>query len=257
MASTSTTKGSLPSYAVRPGVTIPDWSVVVSTAAERALRTLMETDHILRRWSGYTLAEDLARRAVLDFYRTHGHAPAISDLSSHLRIDVSVIRALLFRLRERDLVLFDAEKDMIVGAYPFTDRDTDHLVKLNGRDFNAMCAVDALGIGDMCRSDIQVASRCRMSLAPISIATRRHGREIETLQPQTAVVWLRLGYTGGCAASSLCAETAFFRSDDDLTAWRNTRHSDSPGIQLSIPEALEVGRAIFRKSLVTATLNIG
>jgi mercuric reductase len=255
MATTAAAKSFLPSFSVRLGATIPDWSVVVSSAAERALRTLMGTDHILRRWSGFTPAEDRARRAILDYYTTHGHAPAISDVSSSLGLGELEVRSLLLRLKDRDLVIFDAERDVIVGAYPFTNRDTGHRVSLGGRNINAMCAVDALGVGDMCGSDVYVASACRDSLAPISIATSGHGREIETLQPQTTVVWLGLSYVDGCAASSLCAETAFFRSDADLTAWLGARRSNTPGIRLSIPEALEVGRAIFRQSLVTAMSN--
>jgi mercury(II) reductase len=139
--------------------------------------------------------------------------------------------------------------DKIVGAYPFTDGDTGHRVTLNGRVINAMCAVDALGIGAMTERDITIASRCRHCDRPIRIATRDQGRVLAQVEPQAAVVWQSVHYEGACAANSLCATTAFFCSDDHLSAWRRERAADEPGVRLSIEEGLEAGRALFGPSL--------
>lgn len=237
----------LPSYVVRPGVTFPDWSAVSSPVVKEALLAMVSTDHVLNRWSGYEAATDRIRVALLQLYAEDGRAPAIDVLAQRAGLSETAIRSLLQELRRRDLVVLDGER--IVGAYPFTDQDTGHRVTLDGRVLNAMCAVDALGIGAMTGRDIAIASRCRHCGTPIRIITQDRGRALADVAPGTAVVWLSVRYEGGCAANSLCTATSFFCSDDHLAAWHRERSADEPGFRLSIEEALEAGRAIFGPSL--------
>lgn len=237
-----------PSFAVRPGVTFPDWSVVTSPTVRDALQAMVGSDHVLNRWSGYDSATDRVRVALLQLYSEDGRAPAIDVLAEHARLsEPAAIRPLLEELRQRDLVVLDGER--IVGAYPFTDRDSGHRVTLDGRAVNAMCAVDALGIGAMTDRDIAITSQCRQCGAPIRIDTRNRGRAIAHLEPLTTVMWQSVLYEGACAASSLCETTAFFCSDEHLSTWRHERHADEPGFRLSIEEGLEAGRALFGPSL--------
>jgi len=237
----------LPSYAVRPGVTFPDWSVVKSPAVKDALQAMVGSDHVFDRWSGYDPATDRVRVALLQLYSEDGRAPTKGTLAERAGLNETSVRTLLEELRRRDLVVLDGER--IVGAYPFTDRDAGHRVTLDGRVLNAMCAVDALGIGAMTDRDITIASRCRHCGAPIRIATRDQGRALAQIEPRTAVMWQSVRYEGACAANSLCATTAFFCSDDDLSAWRREQAADEAGFRLSIEEGLEAGRALFGPSL--------
>jgi mercury(II) reductase len=147
----------------------------------------------------------------------------------------------------RDLVVLDGER--IVGAYPFTGRDTGHRVTLDGRVLNAMCAVDALGIGAMTDCGVAIAPRCRHCGAPIRITTRDRGRVLAEVEPRAAVIWRSIRYESACAANSLCATTAFFCADEHLSAWRRKRSADEPGFRLSMEEGLEAGRALFGPSL--------
>ncbi|ABS68140.1 mercury(II) reductase [Hephaestia caeni] len=241
----------LPSYAVRPGVTFPDWPVVSSLVVKDALLAMVGSGHVLNRWSGYDPATDRVRVVLLQLYAEHGRAPTPGALAKCAALSETAIQPLLQDLRRRDLVVLDGDK--IVGAYPFTDRDTGHRVTLDGRTLNAMCAVDALGIGAMTGHDIAIASSCRYCGAPIRIATRDRGRALAQVEPRTAFVWLSVRYEGACAANSLCAATSFFCSDDHLAAWRQERRSAEPGFRLSIEEALEAGRAIFGPSLAGVT----
>src|SRR6266851_8097069 len=243
-ASASTT---LPSYAVRPGVTFPDWSVVTSPAVKDALQAMVGSDHVFDRWSGYDPATDRVRVALLQLYSEDGRAPTTGALAERAGVNETSVRTLLEELRRRDLVVLDGER--IVGAYPFTDRDTGHRVTLDGRVFNAMCAVDALGIGAMTDRDITIASRCRHCGAPIRVTTRDQGRMLARVEPKTSVMWQSVRYEGACAANSLCASTAFFCSDEHLSAWRRERSADEPGFRLSIEEGLEAGGALFGPSL--------
>mgnify|MGYP001031519131 CR=1 FL=1 len=241
------TPETLPSYAVRPGVTFPDWSVVKSPAVKDALQAMVGSDHVFDRWSGYDPATDLVRVALLELYSEDGRAPTTGALAERAGLNETSVGTLLEELRRRDLVVLDGER--IVGSYPFTDRDAGYRVTLDGRVLNAMCAVDALGIGAMTDRDITIASRCRHCGAQIRIATRDQGRALAQIEPRTAVVWQSVRYEGACAANSLCATTAFFCSDDHLSAWRREQAADEAGFRLSVEEGLEAGRALFGPSL--------
>src|SRR6185312_7250192 len=184
---------------------------------------------VFNRWSGYDAVTDRVRVALLQLYAGDGRAPAIAALAERAGLSEPAIRPVLEELRRRDLVVLDCGR--IIGAYPYTDRDTGHRVTLGRTQVkthvNAMCGLDALGIGAMTGGDVRVASRCRHCGAAVRIATRDRGT----------------------ALADIAATTAFFCSDDHLAAWRRECSADEPGFRLSIPEALEAGRALFGPSL--------
>jgi len=134
----------LPTYAVRPGVTFPDWSIVTSPTVRDALKAMLGSGHVLNRWNGYDPATDRVRVALLQLCAQLARAPTAGALSECVGLSEESVRPLLEELRRRDLAVLDG--DAIVGAYPFTDRHTGHRVTLNGRTVNALCAVDELGI---------------------------------------------------------------------------------------------------------------
>jgi mercury(II) reductase len=235
------------SFVVRPGVTFPDWSVVTSRAVKDALQAMIGSDHVLNRWSGYNPTTDRVRVSLLQLYAESGRAPAPDALAERAGLSETTVRLLLQELRGRDLVVLEGER--IVGAYPFSDRDTGHRVTLDGRVLNAMCAVDALGVGAMTDRDVVIVSCCRHCGAPIRITTRDRGRALAEVEPQAAVMWQSVRYESACAANSLCATTAFFCTDEHLSAWRRERSANEPGFRLSIEEGLEAGRALFGPSL--------
>jgi mercuric reductase len=246
---TSTTTTSLPSFVMRPGVTCPDLSAVTSPVVKDALLAMFEPEHILSRWSGYSPEEDHARTALLRLYAEQGRAPTIDALATRVGLDANEVQPLLVNLRRRDLIVLSRDGERIIGAYPFTDRDTGHRVKIDGRRANAMCAIDALGVGAMLGRDIEINSRCYRSGTAIRITTSDRGRALAVARPETTVVWQGLRYDGGSAALSLCTITAFFSTDDELEAWRKEQRADERGVRLSLTEALEAGRAIFEPSL--------
>ena len=241
----------MPSFTVRPGVTFPDWSVITSPVVRDALYAMVGSGHVFERWSGYGAATDRIRVGLLQFYSENGRAPTPGALAKRVGLSEMAIRPLLQELRRRDLVVLDDE--LIVGAYPFTDRNTGHQITLDGRVLNAMCAVDALGIGAMTGRDIFISSRCRHCGAPVRIATRERGQALADVEPKSAVMWQSVRYEGACAANSLCATTAFFCSDDHLSAWRRKCSAREPGFRLSIEDGLEAGRALFGPSLAGLT----
>jgi mercuric reductase len=239
----------LPSYAVRPGVTFPDWAAVTSPLAREALLAIFEAFGVERTWRDYTQAEDAVRTTLLRLHAELGRMPAIDELAKRAGVSGSTIRPILASLKARDLVVLDADGERIVGAYPWTDRATEHQVSLGERTLNALCAIDALGVGDMYRRDVEIYSRCRACGAPVTVATSDWGRAVADVQPGSAVVWSGIRHTDGCAANTMCTVVAFFCDDAHLEAWRAKHHPEAPGFRLSIDEALQAGRAFFAPSL--------
>ena len=237
----------LPELAVRPGVTFPDWSVVRSPAVRQALLAMIASDNLLSRWGGCAADADRTRVALLQLYAESGRAPDAGAIARRAGLSEAAVRARLGDLRDHDLVVLDGER--VVGAYPFTDRDTGHRVSLGEAAVNAMCAVDALGIGGMTGQDTVIESRCRRCAVPIRIDTSERGRALGAVNPPTAVMWQSVRYESACAASSLCTATAFFCSDDHLVAWHEQQTAAETGYRLSLEEGLEAGRAIFEPSL--------
>lgn len=230
----------------------PDSAVVTSARVREALQAIKNAA-ALANSSAWTPEENRIRVALLHLYRERGRAPVVTDLAARVGLTVSELRPLLASLRGRDAVVLDSASGEIVGAYPFTERATEHLVVLGAVTLRAMCAIDALGIGSMYDEDVEIRSQCRHCAAPIEIATTDRGRALALYRPTTAVVWSSARYEQACAANSLCTEIAFFCSDAHLQQWRDNRSHDSPGFRLSMDEALEAGRSIFGRSLQFTT----
>lgn len=242
-----------PTWEIRPGVRFPDWAVIRSPKAKATLRDIFAILKIERWWENYGDTEDRLRRLLLQDYVRHGRAPTLPALAAMAGMSEEQAGDVLAQLRKRDLVVFDAEQNRIGGAYPFTDRDTEHHVLFDGLSVNAMCAIDALGAGAMYERDIGVVSRCRACNLPISVETQASGTALASYSPQSAVVWTGLRYADNCAATSLCTVMAFFCSDEHLEEWRTANHPDIQGHRLSMEEAHELGMGIFGPMLRTAS----
>lgn len=238
---------------ITPGVTFPDWSVVNSRTVRETLDSIFEVMGVEERWSGLGDAEDRVRRAILDYYAEAGRAPSLPRLAEITRLGPGELRALLEKLEARDMVVLDRRGDTIAGAYPFTERDTGHQVRLGDRVLNAMCAIDALGVGAMYGKDATIDSTCPACGAAIHIETRDSGAALANFSPSGAVVWSGIQYFGGCAAESLCQVMAFFCSDAHLASWRNANHPDVKGFRLSMYEGLQAGKAIFTPLLAASS----
>jgi mercuric reductase len=228
---------------LRPGVPFPDWLAVESASAREALVAMLEAAWEQRAWQDHTAAEDAVRRTILQLYRELGHAPPPEEIARWSGMAPERVRALLDRLAGRDLVVL--EGDQIVGAYPLTDRPTEHRVRVEAQRLHAMCAIDALGVGAMYGTNTLIESRCRLCRVAIDITTVDHGRRLDMVLPGETVVFAGIGYRGGCAATSLCTTIAFFCGGAHLSEWRSAQALDASGFRLSIGEAFEVGRAVF------------
>ena len=246
----TTAQHSRPSVTIRPGVEMPDWSAVASPRAEEALAAIVNLFRFADGFAGFSAQEDLVRRTLIALYGKSGRAPSSVEIAMAAGLEQTQTEAALEALRRRDLVVLDAESGAIKGAYPFTERDTDHRVMLGDATLNAMCAVDALGAGAMFARDCEIESSCRLCAAPIRVTTAGNGERLKSFEPETAMVWNGIYYEGQ-AATSLCTVIAFFCSPAHSEQWLEGREN-SNGYPLTIGEALEVGKAIFRPVLAAA-----
>ncbi len=230
---------------------LPDWSEVTSERAREALDALVETADWEERWSGLSAVEDAVRRAVLELYGALGRAPSPAELGARTALDGAEIAAVLTRLAVRDMVVLEGSGGTLVGAYPLSDRDTGHRVEMKGSALNAMCAVDALGVGAMYGRDARVESSCRACGAPITVELGAGGSALGPASPAEPVVWFGLDYEAGCAATSLCTVIVFFCGARHFERWRG----DNPGAaghRLSLAEAFEAAKALFATRLEAA-----
>ena len=238
---------------VRLGVTFPDWSAVESETVRTALGAIFEAFGIDKCWTDYGEAEDGVRRAVLEPYRASGSAPSLERLCAATGMARDEALAQLHSLWSRDLVVLDDAGTAITGAYPLTDRATEHRVHFGPVVVNAMCAIDALGAGAMYGEDVAIESSCRACGAPIGIRTRAGGMALAAFEPAGAVVWSGIENALGCAATSLCPVIAFFCSDAHLRSWRDAEHSGVNGYRLTMDKGRQARAAIFVPMLAPAS----
>ena len=239
---------------IRPGILRPDWSVVTRPAAREALLGRDRARIGLAETWNHALepTQDLVWRMVLELFARSGRPPHMHEIREATGLPPEHLRTLVAELRAHDLLGTNASADVILYAYPFTGEPTKHRVLLRGRKLHAVCAIDALGIAGMFRTDVVIESSCRACGSGIEIATAQSGKVLSHLRPVNAVVWYDLAY-GGCAAASCCQSIAFFCSEADLLRWLCPRSPQPTGFQLTVDEALEVSRALFEPVLAVRT----
>jgi hypothetical protein len=78
---------------------------------------------------------------------------------------------------------------------------------------------------------------------------------LKSIVPVDAVVWYDFAYDGS-AATSCCPAITFFCSVEHRCLWLETQMPKRSGIELTMDEALQVGRAIFGPVLLPASPTI-
>ena len=126
----------------------------------------------------------------------------------------------LERLGREDLVVLNESGTEAVGAYPLTAEATPHRLKLNGQLVSAMCALDALSVGPMFDTEVEIHSRCHVSGESIDIHQR--GQEVLAATPSPEVrVGVRWQQPSACAAHSMCLEMVFLKDEPTALTWQN------------------------------------
>jgi hypothetical protein len=201
----------------------------------------------VQRWGQARLAR--LSNAERDFYRwilrsfADAGAPepdAVRDTA--LQLGLEPVDALA-KLAREDLVHQDAGTGEIVVAYPFSGRPTEHRVHIgHGRDVNAMCAVDALGIPFMLEEATEIVSRDPRTDEVIRVWVDP-GRQVRW-EPEGAAVFAGAQRREGPSSAVCCAFVNFFASRESAERYVREAPAVAGGV-LSIPEAVEIGRTVF------------
>ena len=115
------------------------------------------------------------RHAVYEHFVATGEAPTAAGLASTLGIESQEAVAAFQRLFERRLLVLAADREQILMAPPFSGVPTQHRVIVDGREYFANCAWDALGIVAALHRDGLVRSRCEQTLEPLDIPVHAAG----------------------------------------------------------------------------------
>ncbi len=235
---------------IRPGVQRPDWSVVTSAAARDALlaRDRSRPGPVAAWSTGLPQPQDGVWRTTIALFAQLGRPPQWAEIAAEAKLGERAVEEILSELEGYDLLAIDKDRRSISYAYPFTALPSAHQVDVHGQRLHTLCAIDALGVGAMCDTDVMIESSCQLCGTAISIETAHQGTTLRNVQPGDAVVWYDLAYDC-CAATSCCPSIAFFCSDRHLEEWRNAQAKQPTGRQLALADALEIGRALFEPVL--------
>ena len=100
-----------------------------------------------------------------------GRPVGLADLAT-AGLSIPDLSTVIVALEEKRAIVRDEEAN-IRFAYPVSALPTVHRVTLaDGRTFQAMCAVDALGSAFTFRQDVRIASRCSECQQPVAIDIR-------------------------------------------------------------------------------------
>lgn len=206
-------------------------------------------DTVARRLAQANLSEveDRARRYILWHFGDTGRAPVLAELRRELQLPSEEdAEAILSRLHEADLIVYDAHTTRITAAYPFSGRPTGHRVEIGNRTLHALCAIDALGIPFMLDAPGVIHSGCFWCHAPIGVHIEGGG--VAAHRPASVVAWYPEKDSCGCTATSRCVLINFFCSESHLGGWRKANPGEH-GTALTLEEAIEAGRMIFENLL--------
>jgi hypothetical protein len=106
-----------------------------------------------------------------------GRPPLLEAVAEKIGTTSAAIKQAYGRLRANRLLLLESDGVTIRMAPPFSGVPTQHRVTVDGIEYYANCAWDALGIPAALRRPGMVRSRCEQSLAPLDLPVGLNGPE--------------------------------------------------------------------------------
>jgi len=166
-------------------------------------------------------------------------ADAMRAAATRLGIDLHDALSVLAR---EDLVHVDARGRPLV-AYPFSAPSRGHRALIDGQRWvEAMCAIDALGIGPMLQLPVEIHSPDPLSGAEIRV--RLDPGEGAWWEPEDAVVLSGSARCEGPSFRGCCDVLNFFETRENAERYLAENPSVS-GHPISLPEAIDAGRLVF------------
>ncbi len=171
-------------------------------------------------------------RDILNAFSTEGKAPDYIEQS-----DLNI-------LSDNDLIVLGSNSE-IVGAYPFSIRETVHHVFNDSINLYAMCAFDAIAIAPVFNIKTNILSRCHQTNEIIKVT--QNGREVINVQPSENIyIGIRWQSAGSCAADNLCMEMVFLKNEETALQWH---HNDENFSVFALNDAIEFSVKYFKPLL--------
>ena len=105
-------------FLMRPGVVMPDWSLVTDPMARKALAASNTAARRAEKWSHIDEPEDRVWQAVLHGFARCGQAPDEARLAAETDLNEPAIVEVVRALRRRDLLVLDERGTAVTAAYP-------------------------------------------------------------------------------------------------------------------------------------------
>ncbi len=181
---------------------------------------------------------------ILQSFVATGHSPELSDIQKRFSLDgEDDAEQLLSELEQTKAIHRNPGDVLVTHAYPFSNEPTPHLVTLaSGVQVNSMCAVDALGIPFMLKTDAEIKSECLECQQSVHVNVK--DGKIADHGPDDLMV----GYVpmGSCSspATEQCPHINFFCSQKHLDAWAKNNPEHELKF-LTLEEGLKQGENIF------------
>ena len=107
--------------------------------------------------------------AIYRFFAREAQRPSVEEIAILTGIPAGPVRDALAVLRASRVLWLEPDGETIRMAPPFSGVPTQHIASVNGRDYFANCAWDALGIPHALKAGGLVYSRCEQSGTPLEL----------------------------------------------------------------------------------------
>ena len=179
-------------------------------------------------------------QAILFSFIQQGRPLNNDEIKTHLQ--QHSVAQVLQRLADDDLIVVDAARKKVLGAYPMTVEQTVHKLEVAGHQFFAMCALDAVSVAPMFDAEVTISSQCAWSSEAVKIHMR--GKQLLSVTPSADIkIGILWQMPGSVAAHSMCMEMVFLIDAQAAQHWQQQKEA-SVSI-FSLPEAVEFGAAFF------------
>lgn len=115
--------------------------------------------------------------AVYGATAERGRPPCLTDLANSIGASPNLVREAFSRLARNRLLVLEPDGVTIRMAPPFSGVPTEHRVWVDGVDYYANCAWDALGIPAALHRRAEVHSRCAQSGQALQLQVGLDGPE--------------------------------------------------------------------------------
>ena len=184
------------------------------------------------------------RQQALQLKCRESHRDILNSFASKGKVPDNIEQSVLNTLSENDLVIL-GEHGEVVGAYPFSLRETAHQVFNDSINLYAMCAFDAIAIAPVFNIQTNVISRCHLSNEIIEVT--QNTKHVINVQPSKNIyIGIRWQSAGSCAADNLCLEMVFLKDEQTAIQWH---HNDENFSIFVLNDAIEFAVKYFKPLL--------